>query len=354
MRSKQAQLDSRLRLQIVEGNWHPGSRIPTYDELEKKFTVSRATLRQAVDVLQKDGFIYSAGRKGSFVSEHLPFQYRYGLVALAHRHVESRFWQVLKQQAQRITDDDTPRQMHVYTQIGGPTGQAQTQQLLDDIRSHRLAGLIFLGIGGLEDIKELRPWLGSMPMIAFTEQVPHPNMHRILLDHHAFATRGIEALMTLGCRRIAVFHFSEYVGHHDLPDLITRMGLQTRQSWHHAIAREFPQGARSVAHLLMEQPADQRPDGLIIGNDNMVEPVLGGLLDAGVTVGQDVHAVCHCNWPGPTVTLVPTVQLGYDMTQAMEQSMQLIDRTRQYACPGSVIQLAPLFQEEIQSSTTRA
>jgi DNA-binding LacI/PurR family transcriptional regulator len=348
MRSKQAQLDSRLRLQIVEGNWNPGSRIPTYDELEKEFTVSRATLRQAVDALQKDGFIYSAGRKGSFVSEHLPFQYRYGLVALAHRHVESRFWQVLKQQAQQISDDDTPRMMQVYTQIGGLQDNGQTRQLMDDIRAHRLAGLIFLGIGGLEDVKELRPWLGRLPMAFFADKVPHPSMHRILLDHQAFAVRSLEALKARGCRRIAVFHFSEYVGRQDMPEIIQQMGLLTRPSWHHAIAREFPQGARSVAHLLMEQPPDQRPDGLIIGNDNMVEPVLGGLLDAGVSVGQDVHTVCHCNWPGPTVTMVPTVQLGYDMNKALEQSMQLINRSRQQACEGSVIHLAPLFQEEVQ------
>jgi GntR family transcriptional regulator len=65
------QVSSALRLRINRGDWGPGDQIPTLEELEEEYQVGRVTVRQAVDVLQRDGLVQPRQGKGTFVTGHL-------------------------------------------------------------------------------------------------------------------------------------------------------------------------------------------------------------------------------------------------------------------------------------------
>jgi len=66
------QVAEALRHRINNGHWRPGQQISTLDVLETEFEVARVTVRQAVDVLQKDGLLRSEQGRGTFVAEKLP------------------------------------------------------------------------------------------------------------------------------------------------------------------------------------------------------------------------------------------------------------------------------------------
>jgi len=63
------QLADILRERITRGQLVAGARLPTLDELVKEFDVARVTVRQAVDVLARDGLVSPQRGRGTFVTQ---------------------------------------------------------------------------------------------------------------------------------------------------------------------------------------------------------------------------------------------------------------------------------------------
>ncbi len=63
------QIRRELERQIESGVLRVGDRLPSEAELQKRFSVSRAPVRQALDGLEASGVIYRAQGRGSFVRE---------------------------------------------------------------------------------------------------------------------------------------------------------------------------------------------------------------------------------------------------------------------------------------------
>lgn len=64
------QIETILRRQILEGEFLPGSNLPSEDMLAESFQVSRITVRQALSLLEQDGLIVRQRGKGTFVSQN--------------------------------------------------------------------------------------------------------------------------------------------------------------------------------------------------------------------------------------------------------------------------------------------
>ncbi len=65
------QVATLLRRRIEDGVFKPGQRMPTLEELEQEFNVARVTVRQAVDLLQKEGLVWRQQGKGTFVADEI-------------------------------------------------------------------------------------------------------------------------------------------------------------------------------------------------------------------------------------------------------------------------------------------
>ena len=65
---KYFQLASILRQQIDNGEWQPRSAIPSERQLEVIYNVSRTTIREAIDYLTRQGYLYREHGRGTFVS----------------------------------------------------------------------------------------------------------------------------------------------------------------------------------------------------------------------------------------------------------------------------------------------
>jgi GntR family transcriptional regulator len=61
------QVAATLRRRIELGEWQPGDKISTLEELEAEFQVARVTVRQAVEMLQEEGLVIRRQGKGTFV-----------------------------------------------------------------------------------------------------------------------------------------------------------------------------------------------------------------------------------------------------------------------------------------------
>lgn len=61
------QVETLLREQIADGELKPGDRLPAEAELRVHYGVSRATVRQALDALERDGLVERQVGRGTFV-----------------------------------------------------------------------------------------------------------------------------------------------------------------------------------------------------------------------------------------------------------------------------------------------
>jgi GntR family transcriptional regulator len=62
------QIADLLRQRIARGGWNAGMRVPSNEEFMREFDVSRVTIRQAVDVLARDGLLEARQGTGTFVT----------------------------------------------------------------------------------------------------------------------------------------------------------------------------------------------------------------------------------------------------------------------------------------------
>ncbi len=65
---KYYQLANILRLQIENGDYQPHDAIPSERQLEERYNLSRPTIRQSIDLLARQGYLYRVHGKGTFVS----------------------------------------------------------------------------------------------------------------------------------------------------------------------------------------------------------------------------------------------------------------------------------------------
>lgn len=69
---KYRQLLQLLRQQILAGQFAPGARLPTEEELSQQYGLSRGTVRKAIEQLGAEGFVYSEQGSGTYVSATHP------------------------------------------------------------------------------------------------------------------------------------------------------------------------------------------------------------------------------------------------------------------------------------------
>ncbi|MDA8137036.1 MAG: GntR family transcriptional regulator [Desulfobacteraceae bacterium] len=61
-----------IRHKILSGQYRPGQRLPTEDELVESYGVSRITIRGAMAILETNGLINRTRGRGTFVAEVIP------------------------------------------------------------------------------------------------------------------------------------------------------------------------------------------------------------------------------------------------------------------------------------------
>lgn len=338
---------SELRRQIITNELPPGSQIPTRTEMEFSFGASRVTVQKAINQLIQDGFVDATRRKGSFVTQNPPHLSRYALVfPIKHSSSRSwrRFWTALSSEAHQLEDGEG----HVIPNYYGVDGHIDSEgyrSLVEDVRSHRVAGLIFAtNPYMLRDSPLLHEPL--MARVAIMAPAAESKIPAVYPDGISFNQKALGYLRDQGCSRIAVIgpaaaQIARW--QNDIADY----GLQTHPYWIHGLSVDVPQAARSVAHLLMHGGQRQLPDGLIIEDDNLVEESVIGLIEAGVRVPHDLKIVTHCNYPYPSSCALPVKRLGYDSRQILKVCIESIDRQRHGEEVADFTPIHAVFEEEL-------
>ncbi len=327
-RSTRAQdrIIAALRGGIRDRSLPPGSRLPTRRELQQRFDVASATLQRALDRLAADGFIATRANRGTFVVDHPPCAHHYGLVVpVAHGAVPVHFWTALTNEARQLSGAPGARRLSVYNGVDGNARGADYQRLVRDLGHGRLAGLVFaVDPSSLARTPVLTT--PGIPRIAIMRR-ELAGVAAVTLDDESFITKALDHFRARRRTRVAVLSVPGKDGAYRerTLDALAARWLATRPYWWHTTDPGTAVGARSFTHLLMSGGPDDRPDALLILDDNLVEHATAGLIAAGVRVPGDVEVVAHCNFPWPTRALLPVRRLGYDARELLERCLAWID-----------------------------
>ena len=335
-----------LRQQIVEGRFPPGSQLPKRGDLESYFQVSPLTLQKAVSGLISDGFIYAKTGQGTFVVDEPPHLSRYGLVFPSEPGMAetwNNFYAAMNNEAMAI-QRSKPGRLSMYFGLEDPARYGHRDRLIADVKAQRLAGLIFVS----PPFNFVGTPLLDAPGMARASGAPFLDLPSVRLDNTSMMDKTMRYLASRGRRRIAVI--SGHVAGLSCPDFRTALGawqMETRPFWQQAVHPNFPHWAKNVVELLFQPGQAERPDGLIITDDNLVPHATAGLLAAGVRVPEEVDVVGHCNFPWPTPSVVPAKRIGFDARQVLKAFIDLIDIQRRGEVPPAVTDVAAVTDDEM-------
>jgi len=327
-----------LKRQILKGGLRPGARLPDRRALMRQFDASPITVQLAVTRLAEEGFVTVGARKrGTFVTDKPPHLHHYKLLFPYDPAFRGEFWRVLREEAKRMSDD-TDREFSFFCGLGGHRDIESYQELVEDVRAERVAGLIFAS--GAAEFKGT-PILDQpgIPRVAIANDYELPGIPKLHVDHANFFARALDALLVQGRRRIAVLFGASQSDDASSPivkDFAAGMaarGLAVNPVWTQFAEVWSSMSARRCLHLMLDEGQRERPDGLILADDNFIPSATQGIVDAGVRVPEDLSVVALANFPVGIEAAVPVARFGFDAKAILATLAGWIDRLREGGRP---------------------
>ena len=329
--AKEQAVVEKLRNLIISGRYAPEERLPIRRELHRKFNVSSVTVQRAMDTLTEDGFIRAQGRAGSFISTRPPHLTRFGLAFL--RPNLSRFWAVLRDQASALAPE-IGCDFAFYLDIAGHTDSPDYQRLAYDVQHKRLAGLFYTHRLQIP-LHQTFFSKARIPLVVQNDE-QQPDLAEcasLRLDNASWRNQAVTYLKSRGRRRIAVLTipgvFTERTSlESPLISAIQAAGLITRPAWVQATEAPFAEWASHAVQAMFQLPRGERPDGLIITDDHLVEAGARGLKAMNLRTPEDLDVVAHCNYPALPKVDVPVCWLGFDSRSIILNVIRLLRKSQ--------------------------
>lgn len=329
-----------LRNEIIANRLPPGSLLPTRTELIARFDSTSATVQHAIDILRREGFVYAMGRRGTFVSTHPPHLFRFAMVfrgSMTEAHSNRLYQQLCKQAAQDGDEQNPSWRIEIHYGVENHVDNRELKAITSSARARSLAGLILpenpfvTGLAATEIGN-----IATLPRVTLTSSDTEVMLKWGSVGFGEWSTLTVRHLAEAGCRRVAVLmnHPAHARLEPELSRLLTAHGLRTPPHWFLRAPLNGAICARNIVHLLMSLPPEERPDGLLITNDTLMEDAVAGVVASGVRVPSELRIVSHCNFPWPSPSAVPVTRIGYETRDLMAACLAELAAQQQGAAPG--------------------
>ncbi len=349
---KRLQLEEELKNEIISGKLKPGDRFPTYEELSQRYEASRATFHYVLNHLKRDLYTVSVERSGTFVAKRLPCRARIGMVFRLDE-TETDFWHKIYQAAMRYNRTHSDYEFVVFrSRILQVPLKEEYHELQDQLKRQMLASLFFPFIPESKNLLDLLDGFPAVPRILFENQKMENGDPRVCLSPDQSVRLAMQHFKREKISRVAA------IAHGGIPQLAyflkeaENAGLQTRREWLVPVARDLDFAVENFTRLLLTLPPDQRPQGLYIMDDNLLNQVQRAVIASGIRVPQELKLVCHTNFPDPTTPVLPVERVGYDVGAIVQAIIRLT--SMHYAgAPAQKIIIPAEYERDVADRTTK-
>ncbi len=342
------QIADRLRKDIICGRLIPGSQMPSRRELQSQLEGSSSTIQAALDELLAEGFIGVHARRGTFVAQHPPHRYRYGLVLPSLPDVSgafsSHYLNTLCAAAKRVRFGG--RRMVLHFACSQDPDQPQHARLRQCIARGSLAGLFFPA-----------PWVGDqwlnlkydrLPVAVTGPTLVGPGLTKVMLDQRLWFDAALDAVAARGLRSVAVL----LVADDDFTNVVTyieagchRRGLRCLPWWLMAVDQRWPEWAFRDALAFCHPNQTETPEALLIADDNLVPDATRGVAVSGLLSIRPLTIIGHGNLPSLTPSAVPILRLCWDCDALLQRCIILMEEHRDNGTPSPAEALPTVMVE---------
>ncbi len=352
MAQKQGQISQHFRQRILAGTLKAGEQLPAQTALARQFRVSPVTVQRSIDLLARQGFLRTQRRGGTFVAERPPHLCRYGLVFIdtpGDPTTWTLYHNAIANEGVRLAKRDGI-QLSTYHGVLGHVDEADYQRLLEDVREGLVGGIIITSYPSpLLQTPLLRD--PDLPRVAIMGLPEIPGIPRVFGDIEQLIDRSLDWLKAQGRKRVTVIASLGMYAHcpDHYPSALRAHGFPAEPWRVQILDRRPPQAANHCVQMLMQAPRKERPDALLILDDNLVEHACAGLVAAGVRVPDDVTVVAQCNFPWPPPAVLPVRRLGFSVAQMLTACIDSINRQRLGEDVAPWVRIPAVFEDEFVS-----
>ena len=337
---------SQLRRRIVQGKLQPGAQLPTLRTIADTFSASPVTAQRALHQLRREGFIYSSGRLGTFVSARPPHLSRYALVfpVPATGVRGSRFWQSLAEAAAAV-ENQRPGTFHTAYDIGPHRQSEGFLDLLNRLETGGIAGIIFASNPHMVSGSALLTQPNVARAAIMTDSFDGtPSIPAVYDNIRSFITRALDYLASRGRKRLALIGTPNplSVSYEEMTQMAAKRGIEIRPHWVQISGLQVLPSARQAAMLLTHADLSPRPDSILVLDDHFVDSVTQGIISTGCRVrpaqGLDMPApekgapaidvVSLCHFANPPANPLGFAFLGFDADQLLAACVEQIVHQR--------------------------
>lgn len=297
----------------------PGTKFPTAVELCEQFNTTRATLNDALDILEAQNVLYRKRGSGIYVSPKL---HRKCVCVLLYAYLflgehRSPFWgmfsgMIAEEAERRAATGEFQCEFH-FVLNAAHEELALPESIIEMIRSGRVHAVLSVGMNVTTN-----HWIREhgVPCVVYAGYGPY----MVAQDLNALVEQAASALVELGCKRPGLW-MEATIRETEQDPLVER---QNEQSLRRALLKynitldpalvhydlytrvtatgpipTYQQQGYTYALDVFGNPGRERPDGLFIDNDMVTMGALAGFRELGIQVGRDVHVVSHANAGSP-------------------------------------------------------
>jgi len=314
----------KRELEAVLRSRKPGEPLPSYTEMIRTYGVGQSTIDRVLRDFETSGLITRHAGKGIFVSPRaskktVGFVLGRDVFQPGHSPICSMLLQQCRDRARKGRENfkfylDLPDAAEIHADI------SLHHELLDDIKSERLDGVMLVWSYGPEETKWVRSF--GTPLVSLGAEAD-VDAHSVIIDYIDLVKQGAKALAEAGCRKIGFLSSSGYLrqrgfrrdisqieavlGRHGLqldPELvledrsdrsINAGGTMSNEELGFDIMRTF---------LTARRVAGGAPlpfDGLISDDDMMTRGILAALHENGTVLNERLQIATHANKNSPAL-----------------------------------------------------
>jgi len=319
-----------IRHNILTGKWKPCQQLPNREDLVLQYNTSKATMQKTINALLREGFIHTSNKSGTFVTETPPNLYSIAIVFPVNENEPSytdSLWTGIMRQHHYL-EEHFGRCFLFCRFYSSNIEHEEFQKVIKDAESLRLAGIIFSDEPSPVAVKALRHL--NIPRVALTSEDVF-SFSRVNVNFDMFFNLSMEYLRDCGRSRLAVIANPEMPPSHiaQCRQLANDSGVAMPPEWELSVNLRchVEHWVRNMIRLLFKQPAGQRPDGLIVANENLFEYVLNALQYENIEPGRDLDIAVHTNFPTNRPKPCQVKRIGFDVRDIIECCIESLEKS---------------------------